>query len=142
MTLIDQLNAYKNCTIARSGINQYGLPEVRSLILCTIQEDGSLVYEQIEPTPLVIQRTPTTEAIENTNIQGANITFEIKGVSGTYSREQLENSLVTYYVDALFADETTISGGFQCKLVSVVQKATSWDLTLVHESGRQNYKIF
>jgi hypothetical protein len=142
MTLIDQLNLYKNCTIARSGVNQYGLPEVRSLILCTIQNDGSCLYEEITPSPLIIQRSPATEAIENTNIQGANINYEVKGVSGIYTREQIENSLVTYFIDATFVNATTITGGFRCKLVSTTQKATSWDLTLVYESGRQDYKVF
>lgn len=142
MSLIEQLNLYKNCTIARSGINKYGLPEVRSLILCKIQEDGSVLYEEIDPPPLVIQRNDNLEAIEKTNIQGVVTLFDVKGVSGAYERTYLESSLVTYYIDAIYESPTSISGGFQCKLVSVTQKATSFDLSLSYETGRQDYKIF
>lgn len=110
------------------------IPTARNLIIRSKTKTGNSIatsYLEIDPIPIIDRVSPRIASAFN----GSNsITIklddlQIKGISRSYSREQILGTSISYFVDSEVVNNS-ISGGFECDLISVDELPLTWNLIL------------
>lgn len=110
------------------------IPTARNLIIRSKTKTGNSIatsYLKIDPTPIIDRVSPRIASAFNNS---SSITIklddlQVKGISRSYSREQILGTGISYFVDSDLV-ESSINGGFECDLVSVDELPLTWNLIL------------
>lgn len=123
---------------AADRATKFGLPNIRSLIIVT-RLPGEDKYLEIKPTPTINELGTDSQAIDGLNrVSGAVKTYEVKGISRSYTKEQLEHQAVDYIIDGKLKFGEIISGTL-CRLTKITEQTLTWEMTLEERIGERNF---
>lgn len=118
--------------------SKFGVPNVRSLVIITREENEDR-YLEIEPHPIINEVRSENQEVEGLkSVTGITKTFEVKGISRKYSREQLEHHAIDYIIDGKVKFGKLISG-ITCRLISLNEQTTTWEMTLEQRIGESDF---
>lgn len=108
--------------------DNFGFHSSRQLRL-HIKKNNGIEVHRIHPDPTIEEIQFDIESTESVDsIKGMKKIFEVKGVSKTYTRSQLENGIYEYEID----------DGIMCGLIDLTENTLTWDLRLeqsIREEG-------
>lgn len=114
---------------------QFGVPQVTSLIVCRRSRDTGTTYLEIQPKPFITRVSPRLVALYGAS-KVAQLEIEdlqVKGVSRSYSLDQIWGGGVSYIVGGELMGGEAI-GGYQADAVpgmgAPVDKGSTWTLLL------------
>lgn len=112
--------------------SEFGVPNVRSLIVVYRSTNLPLQYLEINPTPVIETVNPRMVAAfgQNLKIQLELDDLQVSEISRRYTREQILGSY--YIVDGALTPHG-VEGGFEAERVpgmALVEKALTWNLVL------------
>lgn len=116
----------------------FGVPNLRSLIIVT-RLPGEERYLEIKPLPVINLLDTNNQEIEGLgNVTGVTRTYEVKGISRRYSREQLEHEAIDYVIDGKLKFGELIHGTL-CRLIRLTEQTITWDMTLEERQGERDF---
>lgn len=125
---------------------EYGLPNVRSLILRK-RTDKGYQYVQVKPNPVIItESSPQRSNLEDfNNIEVLQQPLTVKGISRRvdlatkwgYSYDDLVGSGIDYIVDGRL-ELGKVIGGIICNFESITERTIHWDMRLIYNIGEQS----
>lgn len=130
MTFYDQMVQLRNMAAAIAPT--FGVPKVRNVYIRKLVGD---IYTTvlITPTPFIDETKYDLENISSlSNLQGMARVLEVKGVSKTYLRQDLEAEDVDFVIDGI--DNTP---QLYCSLLQITDNGLTWTLQLKQEQGQQ-----
>jgi len=117
------MDLFTELTTAREYVaptaSDFGVPTIRSLIVCKRVAGGATEYFQVEPHPYIDSVNPRLLEIYQ-GVNSVRIELDdqrVEGVSKRYHRDQLVGRGISYLIDAVMKCGKP-SGGFEADLVS------------------------
>lgn len=125
----------------------FGIHSVRQLAI-KIKQDPLVFgpncfdYRWIEPAPVIVEVDRRDEVLDQLPVTTERVKmYEVKGISRTYSREDLEYRGIEYYIDAVVRDKELVEG-LSCELVEITEQTLTWDLLLRERKGKPTLNMF
>jgi hypothetical protein len=132
-SFIAQMVGLRDMTAKLSA--SFGVPVVRSLVLRRrINRSGVIVtsFVEISPQPVIDLVGPRlASAFQNSSIVLEIDDYQISGISRSYSRSEIVDTGITYFVDGVLSeDKTTLLSGIECDFISILEETLCWRLVL------------
>lgn len=119
---------------------EYGNPNIQSLIIRK-RFEGDNEYLEIHPSPLIKEQPLDREEIKNLgSIDGLVRAYSVLGISRRYKEEQLRGEGIDYLIRGRMKLGSPV-GGIVCNLLSLEEKALTWNAVLIERISETNFYL-